>query len=69
MLRPTGMNAITVVLFAFSWNYPGGYALSKLHAIHQDVQHRGEGSTIHVHIDTAAAMTGVSRWGEDDGPR
>ena len=47
-------------------NYPGGVAFARLHATDGDGWRFDPGS---VHIDAAAAMTGVSRFGEsaDDG--
>jgi len=46
-----------IFLYVSSLNYPGGYGLYHLHKIVKD-----EKTTIH--IDTLAAMTGVSRFGE-----
>ncbi|RKP12794.1 GPI mannosyltransferase, partial [Piptocephalis cylindrospora] len=45
-----------------SWNYPGGYALARLHSL-VPADHR-----VHVHMDTATAMTGASRFGEQRHP-
>lgn len=51
---------------ASSWNYPGGYALKALHQYHDEHMQAISKEPIKVHIDTASAMTGVSRFGEKD---
>ena len=54
--------AVGVMAWAAHWNYPGGWALRALHGAGCG----GEGGR--VHIDVLAAMTGVSRFGEQGAP-
>ncbi|KAJ1819694.1 hypothetical protein LPJ56_001523 [Coemansia sp. RSA 2599] len=50
--------AVSVFMaYISSLNYPGGYALARLHAIEP-------ASNVSVHIDVFAAMTGVTRFGQ-----
>lgn len=58
--------AIASVFFLYvsSLNYPGGYAFDALHKI--DMSSHGLGAPpLKVHIDNPAAISGVSRFGED----
>jgi alpha-1,6-mannosyltransferase len=49
-------------LYVSSHNYPGGHAFLQLHLL---AERAGQHNQTHtVHIDTAAAMSGVSRFGE-----
>jgi alpha-1,6-mannosyltransferase len=55
-----------VMLYVSSWNYPGGYALTQLHAIHPRQQLPNSTAhdlgPVHVHMDVASCMTGISRF-------
>ncbi|KAI8324816.1 hypothetical protein GQ54DRAFT_295970 [Martensiomyces pterosporus] len=51
--------AVVFMTYISSLNYPGGHALSALHSIEQ-----GRAPNARVHIDTYAAMTGVTRFGQ-----
>lgn len=56
----------TIISFMASYeNYPGGYALKKLHQIGSLVNNTNEQW---VHIDTFSAMNGISRFCENDFP-
>ncbi|XP_075553270.1 alg12 alpha-1,6-mannosyltransferase isoform X2 [Dermacentor variabilis] len=50
--------ATGLLLYISSHNYPGGYALKKLHEIEAGLP------VANIHIDVFAAQTGVSRFGE-----
>eukprot|EP01117_Protostelium_nocturnum_P005230 TRINITY_DN1902_c0_g1_i2.p1 TRINITY_DN1902_c0_g1~~TRINITY_DN1902_c0_g1_i2.p1 ORF type:complete len:489 (+),score=42.80 TRINITY_DN1902_c0_g1_i2:213-1679(+) len=50
-----------MLLIVSSWNYPGGFALQKLHSLESNSYGN---RSIHVHVDVAAAMSGVSKFGE-----
>ncbi|KAJ2721353.1 dolichyl-P-Man:Man(7)GlcNAc(2)-PP-dolichol alpha-1,6-mannosyltransferase [Coemansia sp. Benny D115] len=52
------MCAAMSMLYVSSLNYPGGHALAQLHKM--DARETG----VAVHIDTLAAMTGVTRFGQ-----
>ncbi|EIE22326.1 Alg9-like mannosyltransferase [Coccomyxa subellipsoidea C-169] len=63
--------AATVLMTAVSLqNYPGGYALAKLHRLESSeaLAAQQTGRNLTVHIDVSAAMTGVSRFGEQGVP-
>jgi alpha-1,6-mannosyltransferase len=47
-----------LLLYISSSNYPGGYAFRRLHKMESGLV------PVHVHIDNAAAQTGVTRFGE-----
>ncbi|KAJ1958405.1 alpha-1,6- mannosyltransferase, partial [Dipsacomyces acuminosporus] len=51
--------AVVLMTYISSLNYPGGHALSALHAIE-----RKHAPNAKIHIDTYAAMTGVVRFGQ-----
>ena len=64
--------ATAVAAAASFGNYPGGVALAELHEWHdassdqvqQQQQQQQQQHVVHVHIDAAAAMTGISRFCE-----
>ncbi|GKY91777.1 hypothetical protein MPSEU_000149400 [Mayamaea pseudoterrestris] len=48
-----------------SWNYPGGRALHRLgYIVKESLEHGNDSKDVHVYIDVAAAMTGVSLIGQ-----
>jgi len=47
------------ILYVSYHNYPGGYALKRLH----NIEH---GDSVKVHIDVFCCMTGVSHFGEEN---
>lgn len=51
-------------LYCSSWNYPGGYALSRFHELVLDVESQPGEILPVLHIDNLAATTGVTRFGE-----
>jgi alpha-1,6-mannosyltransferase len=65
-----------IILYLSSQNYPGGYAFQKLHNIETGINlflnfivyHQIEKVEHYVHIDIAAAQSGVSRYGESLDP-
>lgn len=66
-----GLLAASVALSAISaaasaLNYPGGQALRSLLSSHIPASAAPPGSTVRVHVDVAAAMTGVTRFGQLD---
>lgn len=69
-LLAAGAAATALTAAASAWNYPGGYALARLHALAGQQRGgagdggSGSGSARSVHIGVLPAMTGVSRFGE-----
>ena len=55
--------ATAVAAAASADNYPGGVALAQLHELHETSSRAAQPAVL-VHIDAAAAMTGVSRFCE-----
>jgi alpha-1,6-mannosyltransferase len=56
--------ASSIFVAVSRWNYPGGQALNRLVQHIQQVQGDATTQTVHVHIDVATAMTGVSLFGQ-----